>query len=190
MTITEILERTSHIPSSVHSPEQEMWLRRLEDLPGNPVIVDFGTGWGKSASSLALACPQGWVHTYDIGTVHINAQRSENQYCQEVLDYIKKSGAENVSFTLQSSLEVIWTRGIDVLNIDSDHTYETTKAEIEKWIPWVNVGGLVFLHDWMHPRCPGVRQAWDELIPSKFNLESLEVTQAGEVKCAAFKKSS
>lgn len=188
MTIEEVIKRTDHIPSSVHPPEQEMWLDMISKLPGNPLIVDFGTGWGKSASSLGLSNPNSVVYTFDIGLVHMNASRSKEQYIQEVNDYITKSGATNVHFTLGSSLEVPWDKEIDVLNIDSDHLYETTKLEVNRWLPFVKAGGLVFLHDWDHPRCPGVRQAWDELVPSKFNLESLRITRAGEIQCAAFRK--
>jgi predicted O-methyltransferase YrrM len=188
MTAEELIQHCSQIPSSVFEPEQEMWWRRLKDLPGIPVIVDFGTGHGKSAASLALACPQGVVYTFDPGLPYINAAATPEQYEQETRDFIKNAGANNVTFTRESSLERLWDKEIDVLNIDSDHTYETTKAEILRWLPFVKVGGLVFFHDYDHPRCPGVRQAIDEFIPSTFNMELLEVTDAGQVKCACFKK--
>lgn len=188
MDINEIIERTNHVPSSVHPPEQEMWLRRLKDLPGNPVIVDFGTGWGKSASSLALACPQGTVYTFDLGDVHINQTCSAEEYIEKVNNYINQAGVSNYVFTRENSHTKEWDKEIDVLNDDSDHTYPTTKGEIERWVPFVKQGGLVFFHDYEHPRCPGVRQAIDEYIEEHHNLELLEVTQAGEVKCACYKK--
>jgi hypothetical protein len=188
MTAEEIIQACSHIPSSVFEPEQEMWWRKLKDLPGNPVIVDFGTGHGKSTASLALACPQGTVYTFDPGLPYINAGCSPSQYEAETNKFILDTGAINFVFTPESSLEKPWDKEIDVLNIDSDHTYETSKAEILRWIPFVKVGGIVFFHDYEHPRCPGVKQAIDELIPSKFNMELLEVTDAGQVKCACFKK--
>lgn len=187
MTAEQLIQACNHIPSSVHEPEQEMWWRRLHDYPGSPVIVDFGTGHGKSASSLALACPQGTVFTFDPGLPYINGGCNEEQYEQETRDFIAKSGATNVVFSRESSLVKEWDTPIDVLNIDSDHTYETTLDEINRWLPFVKPGGLVFFHDYDHPRCPGVRQAIDELIPSKFDCEILEVTQAGEVQCACLK---
>ena len=184
----QIIEACEAIPSSVFEPEQRMWWRYLKDLPNSPIIVDFGTGHGKSAASLALACPQGTVYTFDPGLPYINANCTPTQYEEETNKYILGTGATNFVFTVESSLEKEWNEGIDVLNIDSDHTYETTFAEINRWIPFVKQGGLVFLHDWEHPRCPGVRQAWDELVPSQFNLEMVEVTDAGAVKCACFRK--
>ncbi len=188
MTDEEIIEHCKNVPSSVFEPEQRMWWRRLKDLPGSPVIVDFGTGHGKSAASLALACPQGTVYTFDIGDVYINSTQSPTQYEAGTNKFILDTGATNFVFSMESSLEKPWNKPIDVLNIDSDHTYEGTKAEILRWIPFVKVGGLVFFHDYEHVRCPGVKQAIDELIPSPFNMELLEVTDAGQVKCACFKK--
>jgi len=188
MTINEILERTKHIPSSVHAPEQNMWLEELEYFPGNPVIVDFGTGHGKSAASLALACTQGHVYTFDPGFPYINQTCTEDEYEAETIKFIEDSGAKNFTFTRESSLEKEWDQEIDVLNIDSDHTYETTKKELDRWLPMVKSGGYVFLHDWEHPRCPGVRQAFDELVPSKHKLTFQKETQAGEIKCAFFIK--
>ena len=164
MTAEEIIKCCSKIPSSVHEPEQEMWWRYLKDLPKGTVIIDFGTGHGKSASSLALSCPQGTVYTFDPGLPYINANSTPEQYEEETRRFIAETGATNVLFTRESSLEKEWDKPIDVLNIDSDHTYETTKAEILRWLPFVKKGGLVFFHDYNHPRCPGVRQAIDELI--------------------------
>src|SRR3990167_1234378 len=108
MTIEEILERTKHIPSSVHAPEQEMWLQELKDLPSGTVIVDFGTGHGKSASSLALACLQGKVVTFDPGLPYINAGCSPKQYEAETHKFIQDAGVTNYTFTRESSLDKKW----------------------------------------------------------------------------------
>jgi len=186
MTAQEVIEKCSHIPSSVYESEQEMWFDLISKLD-NPIIVDFGTGWGKSASSLGLSNSDAKVYTFDNGLPHLNAQRSKRKYIQEVLNYIQKSGAKNIVFQLGSSLEVPWHKPIDVLNIDSDHTYETTKAEIERWLPFVKIGGYIFFHDYEHPRCPGVRQAIDEL-SNKYKLKLERVTDAGAVKCAHYIK--
>ena len=190
MTIEEILNRTNHIPSSFHEPEQKMWLEELQSLPGNPIIVDFGTGHGKSAVSLALACPQATVVTFDPGLPYINHTCTSDEYVEETEKYIKDAGVSNVIFTQESSLNKMWKdTKINVLNIDSDHTYETTKKELEIWLPLVKSGGYIFLHDWDHPRCPGVRQAWEEIVPSKFtDIEFKKATQSGEIQCAFFIK--
>jgi len=188
MNAEEIIQKCNHIPSSVFEPEQRMWFEMLSKLKGKPVIVDFGTGHGKSASSLGLSCPQGVVYTFDPGIPYINGGCNEEQYEEETRKFIADSGATNVIFTRESSLEKKWRKKIDVLNIDSDHTYEGTKAEIEKWVDFVKVGGLLFFHDYEHPRCPGVRQAIDEVLPDNFEL--VTITDAGAVKCACYRRIS
>src|SRR3990167_1193122 len=189
MNAEEVIQHCNHIPSSVHEPEQKMWWNLLHVLPAGTLIVDFGTGHGKSAASLALACPQGEVITFDPGIPYINAGCDEKCYEEETKKFMADSGATNITFTRESSLEKPWgKRPIDVLNIDSDHTYETTLKEVGRWVPFVAVGGYIFLHDWEHPRCPGVREAWDEL-NNKNNWADFQfATQAGEIKCAFFIK--
>src|SRR3990167_4584006 len=187
-TAEDLHNAVDHIPSSVYFPEEEMWFRRLRNIPGSPVIIDFGCGHGRSSSALALACPQGHVYTFDIGEVYINQTCTAEEYEAETRKYIADSGATNVTFSRENSLTKEWDTPIDVLNIDSDHTYETTLKEVGRWIPFVAVGGYIFLHDWEHPRCPGVREAWDEL-NNKNNWADFQfATQAGEIKCAFFIK--
>ena len=196
MSIEEILNQVSNIPSSVYEPEIKMWFKYIKDMK-SPVIVDFGTGWGKSAIALALSNPTAKVMTCDIGDIHVRNRahyadwvvNNHEDYVRVVKNYLKEKGvSDRVDFRLQSSLKTPWQRDIDVLNIDSDHTYEGTKAEILRWIPFVKKNGLIFFHDYEHPNAPGVKQAIDELIPKKFDLELIEVTDAGPVKCACYKK--
>lgn len=163
----DIVNRTAHIPSSVYEAEQELWLRLLRKLEGEPFIVEFGTGWGKTAVSLALACPQAQVYTFDPGIVYQlqHNVESEAEYIDRVLTHFEKAKVTNIKFKVANSLTIdLPEQPIDVLNIDSAHDYETTLGEIKRWVPLVKTGGLIFLHDWEHPKAPGVRQAWDELI--------------------------
>lgn len=188
LSFEEILKLTSIIPSSVFETEQLEWYNRLEDLPENSTIVDFGTGWGKSAASLALSAPKSTVYTFDLGDVYCLQRNVEDhkEYAKKVHEYLDKCGAGNVEFSINSSLSIPWDKPIDVLNIDSDHTYETAKKEINRWIPFVKPGGFVFFHDYEHPRYPGVRQAIDELIPSKYPLKLVKITPTGVVTIATY----
>src|SRR3990172_3654197 len=129
MNADKIIQKCSHIPSSVFEPEQRMWFDMISILD-KPLIVDFGTGHGKSASSLALCNPEATVYTFDPGLPYINSGCNEEQYEEETKKFIVDSGATNVTFSRESSLEKEWDKEIDVLNIDSDHTYEATKREI------------------------------------------------------------
>ena len=174
MTIEEIVKRTDHIPSSVYPPEQEMWLKYLYDLPEGTKIVDFGTGWGKSAASLSLACPHGFVVTFDKGDVYVMHKNVSDlgEYGLKVAGYFRDAGVENnvrhfydadslSPETMKKVMEVVGKDEIDVLNVDSGHSYETTLEELKLWAPKVRIGGFISLHDWEHPKAPGVREGWD-----------------------------
>lgn len=173
MELKELIKRTDHIPSSVYEPEQALWLKYLKDLPGTPMIVDFGTGWGRSAASLALACPQAMVTTFDIGVTYVqhgNVKTLE-EYKEVVAGYLGKAGVTNVKHEIMNSLDPNSVEGeepfIDVLNIDSDHSYEATVKEMAKWIPLVKKGGIIMFHDFEHPNAPGVGEAIHELVSYK-----------------------
>jgi cephalosporin hydroxylase len=57
---------------------------------------------------------------------------------------------------------------LNLVFIDSDHSYERVRADIRAWLPKVKVGGVLCGHDYNcsgHPH-GGVKQAVDELIGS------------------------
>jgi len=66
------------------------------------------------------------------------------------------------------SLEVAktWDKEIDFFFLDSGHTYELTRDELQAWTPFVRKGGVICLHDMIHtdPILVGCRKAFDEWI--------------------------
>lgn len=52
---------------------------------------------------------------------------------------------------------------IDLLLLDTLHYYETTKAELEAWLPKVKPYGVIWVHDYMGEH-DGVQRAVDALI--------------------------
>lgn len=54
---------------------------------------------------------------------------------------------------------------LDVLFIDSEHTYERAKRELETWAPRVKPGGVIIMHD--TESFPGVKKAAQEVIAAK-----------------------
>jgi hypothetical protein len=51
---------------------------------------------------------------------------------------------------------------LDVIYIDSIHTYEVTKKNIELWVPKVKLGGIISGHDYYEPKWSGVVRAVNE----------------------------
>lgn len=68
---------------------------------------------------------------------------------------------------------------LDMAMIDGNHAYEAVKHDITQWLPKIESGGILTGHDY-HPRCPGVIQAVDELLPGfKIAVDSLWYTVKG-----------
>lgn len=72
-------------------------------------------------------------------------------------------------FVLGDSKKIEWNRGIDILFIDGDHTYEGVKADYEKYEPFVRSNGIIFLHDILQPES-GVRIFFEEIRHPKIKL--------------------
>ena len=58
---------------------------------------------------------------------------------------------------------------IDILFIDTEHTYKQTLLELKKFIPHVKSGGVILLHDTIS--CPGVLEAIKKYLKSHKNLK-------------------
>ncbi len=55
---------------------------------------------------------------------------------------------------------------VELVFIDSEHTYGACKADIQAWLPLVKPGGWLGGHDYK-PRFDGVIRAVDELLPDR-----------------------
>jgi hypothetical protein len=183
LTRDEIVEITKNIVSfGVEDADVDCYIKYIRPLPAGSVIVDFGTGRGKNVTRIALANPDAIVFTFD------NAEEHEDiatpRYFMEITNRIRSRGANNVYFTLANSMESFadWDIPIDAINIDSSHKYENTKRELEKWIPFVKVGGYILLHDYerIDPRTEGERIAANEYLKNE-NFEFIENIGATQV---------
>jgi hypothetical protein len=59
---------------------------------------------------------------------------------------------------------------LDFLVIDAEHGYESVVADITAWHRKLKPGGILFGHDYAHPRFPGVKRAFDELLPGRLSV--------------------
>lgn len=62
-------------------------------------------------------------------------------------------GISNIHLLKGSSIEIPWDKQIDILYLDSDHTYGHVTKELMKFGPYVRVGGAIVLNDTMHHEC-------------------------------------
>lgn len=63
-----------------------------------------------------------------------------------------------------------FSRKVEMVFIDGDHSYEGCKADITAWTPHVRPGGLMMWHDYGWHE--GVTRAVDELFPNRITEEA------------------
>jgi tRNA A58 N-methylase Trm61 len=166
MTYEEILEKIADIPSNVKDEDSAMHIKYLQGLSGIPLILDFGTGWAKLIISIALACPQAEIYTFDPGAPYQDYEPAIRKILNDHL-------SRDLHFEINNSFNYQWERELDVLSIDSDHSYETTKYEIERFWPFVKSGGLILMHDYIIDTVE-VKKAVDEYMITHPFYEILE----------------
>ncbi len=84
------------------------------------------------------------------------------------LDFRPIDGSSTSPITARMAVE----QPIDILFIDTDHSYETTKAEFEIWRPMVQPGGLILFDDIAAPEY-GCGQFFYEIPGNKLELDFL-----------------
>lgn len=129
-------------------------------------MVETGTDRGRSAAHMALGNPNGFVHTIDI-----DPACSQNA---------KDLRLPNLVVWTGDSLGVIQEfddKSIDLLFLDSLHTYEHTKAEWEAFKPKLRPDALVLIDDIALDA--GMARFWDELPEPKLEMNHLHFSGFG-----------
>jgi len=127
--------------------------------------VELGTCGGGGALHMALGWPNGRV---------IGVDRS-NEYPDNIA-YIEKHFS-NFTFMRGDSIELAPEIGelgaIDLLFIDTVHTYERTWAEFNAYRPYLADNAVVCLDDLFRP---GMELVWYELpVPHRIRLDKLHI---------------
>ena len=111
-------------------------------------IVEFGIGSGQSTLCLTAAAQKtnGMVISLDPREKHKTFVQNNVRYWGLSRNWNPQYGED--SFSVRDIYrEVFKNKPIDLLFIDSGHTYSDTKAEIEYWEPLVKKGGAIIFHD-------------------------------------------
>ena len=161
---------------------------------GDKHIVEIGSFLGRSTQVLGqyqlahsdtkLTCIDTWGmegHSHDVNVSNFCTCMFEkyppnggrpNPFALRNWDDVKASFMENtkdydIDVMHQSSLEAhteFEDGSLDMVFIDSEHSYEQTKAELEFWYPKLKDGGVICGDDY-HPTFAGLIDAVDELLP-------------------------
>lgn len=134
------------IDSVVHLP----FLRKV----AKGVVLEIGTDVGNTTNALLLGVHENGGHLY---SVDINP-RSAKIYAKDDAQW---------TFILADSVKdwasvYIINGAADVVYIDGSHTYEAAKSDLINALSVTGPGGLILMHDVLHPAFPGVREAFEE----------------------------
>lgn len=157
--------------------------RTIHHLPEWSTAVNIGSGAGTSV--LAVLEERSDITLYDID---INILTASDQY--------EKAGVAGDSRLIRidgDSKHVPWTYGkVDYLFIDGDHSEAGIRGDLDIWLPRMNDGGYVLLHDYWpyppdHPQAgidwwPDVRRVAEEMMqsyPVAEDVDRLRVYQVG-----------
>ncbi|KKO20370.1 MAG: class I SAM-dependent methyltransferase [Candidatus Brocadia sp.] len=129
--------------------ERLLLYKLVLSLPNKAIVVEIGSYLGASTVFLASAIKDRDGHIYCVDTWS-NEAMSEGK--RDTFDeFLKNTGSMKDFITPLKgySVEVAKTfnKGIDLLFIDGDHSYEATKSDVENWVPKVKDCGIIIFHD-------------------------------------------
>lgn len=139
------------------------FLRILADKLRPAVAVELGVCGGGGSLYMALGNPDGMVIGVDIARDH-----------PEQMDHIERR-CPGFRFWLGDSVKS--ARGVyevfgqvGLLFIDTDHTRQTTFAELEAWRPFLTHDAVICFDDLLRPDMLGV---WEDLPGEKLRLDRM-----------------
>lgn len=136
----------AHAPGDIrHYLHHLYWLARMTHKIGK--IVELGVREGDSTRALLAACQDvgASLWSYDIENAGPVVPQKTAQYGIPWFDGVPWF------FLQQDSVKAAqdWPHGaVDLVFVDTDHSYETTRAEISAWHRHVRPGGAMAFHDY------------------------------------------
>ena len=176
MNLSEIKQKIRRITHWIQmDSEIPVLYEYISVLKPGETYLEIGTGPTACSSIFAaLSAADGVnIHTVDNAAMWIPRGISAEEYERRVrahFDYYDLG--ERINFHVEESIAMEWDKPIHVLFLDGDHGTPSVKADIEKWTPFVPVGGVALFHDcttWT-----SVKQAIDEVMRTSDAWEELE----------------
>lgn len=127
-------------------------------VPIGGVMVEIGSYRGQSGAYIAAGGQDAHLYMVDLWSrENLSIVSESNQYAvadtghlRALKNNFKVLGITNYTTLQGNSAELIerWSKPIDLLFIDGDHSYEGVKADYENWAPYVKKGGFIAFHDY------------------------------------------
>jgi predicted O-methyltransferase YrrM len=109
--------------------------------------VELGVDYGYSL--FCLAEPRiGKVYGLDLFDAGQGYSSGSDTY-DVVMEFKQKHNYDNVEVIKGDYTEAVktWTKPIQILHIDGDHSYEGCKRDFDNWAPLVAYAGIILMHD-------------------------------------------
>lgn len=140
---SKIREFIESIPDEVCGGNQPEFLFNLSlKLKGKGEIVEIGTNVGKSL--IALAYGQKITNGIPVTSIDIYEHH-------KIVENLQNAGVEDYANRIVLSSALIaktWSKPVELLWIDGDHSYLGVCTDIKNWVKHVIVGGYVVFHDY------------------------------------------
>lgn len=158
------LEKILAVPTKVTFSERMLLYKLAQKVPQGGVIVELGSYVGASTSFLAEGSKQKSVQLFCIDTwendaMPENKRDTWNEFKANTKDY------QDMLIPLRGlSVEVAsdFSKKIDLLFIDADHSYQGCSEDVKAWLSKVKDGGTIVFHD--YGWAEGVQRTVAELI--------------------------
>jgi len=163
------LEAVGKIPGWLSLQEAALLYDLAVDSPGP--IVEIGSYQGRSTAALSLGSKAGQQQTvYAIDSFLPVLQTSTGKWSNEsslqlLIANLEQAAALQLVEIIPHASEVAAKHvpNCGLLFVDGAHDYESVRRDLELYLPKVQLGGHVVIHD-CHEADPGVVQAVDEII--------------------------
>jgi predicted O-methyltransferase YrrM len=142
--------------------------------PGQGVILEVGSAWGRSTIVLAAASKSAGrekvvavdPHTGDISQVKEGQEpiNTHHDFLRNIRRFDVDDWVQPIVLRSVDAAKEWDGRPIRLLYIDGWHTYEAVKADIESWFPYLVRGGIILFDDYSNASYPEVKRGIDDLM--------------------------
>jgi predicted O-methyltransferase YrrM len=156
------------IPGHLHPIEGRFLYWLAGRVPAGGCVIEIGSYLGKSSAFLASGLRDG-AKLVCVDTWHNDAMLEEPQ---DVLPQFQANmrpfgGKFEIARGRSEQIAGEWTRPIDALFIDGDHSYRGCTTDLKCWLPFVKSGSWIAFHD---SAVIGVARAIEECFPRQYRV--------------------
>jgi anaerobic magnesium-protoporphyrin IX monomethyl ester cyclase len=145
--------------------DEKLLLKDLaEQIPKGGVVVEIGSYLGASACFFSLGCHEKKGTVYCVDTWQNDAMSEGRRDTFSLFLENTKQFKKAIVPLRGKSVEIAknFDKKIDLLFIDSDHSYEGVSSDVKAWMPHLKSGAMIVFHD--YGWAEGVQKTVDELV--------------------------